>query len=213
MSEIEISTTQQSEVLENHAAETVADEAQPTAAAQEATYPLEEPTATTSTEETVETEEKCAISPAKLAANRANAQRSTGPTTPEGKEKSKFNAVKHGLTARYFPAVIQAGTPEWEEFEAVRTDLFDYYQPVDPLERFHFERIILEFMRYHRFVEREKQFCDRYRGFNPEILDKATRYQTAINRQLLEAMKELERLQAKRKAEEEKKVETDGSSD
>ena len=40
------------------------------------------------------------ISPNRLAANRANAQFSTGPTTPEGKAKSSLNAVKTGLTGR-----------------------------------------------------------------------------------------------------------------
>jgi hypothetical protein len=39
-------------------------------------------------------------SPAHLTANRANAQRSTGPTTAEGKAKSSLNAVKTGLTGR-----------------------------------------------------------------------------------------------------------------
>ncbi len=33
------------------------------------------------------------------AANRRNSDKSTGPQTDEGKNKSKFNAVKHGLTA------------------------------------------------------------------------------------------------------------------
>ena len=36
-------------------------------------------------------------SEAKLAANRKNAARSTGPKTPEGKEASRANAYKHGL--------------------------------------------------------------------------------------------------------------------
>jgi hypothetical protein len=40
------------------------------------------------------------VSDARLAANRANAQHSTGPTTPEGKAKSSHNAVKTGLTGR-----------------------------------------------------------------------------------------------------------------
>ena len=40
------------------------------------------------------------ISDARLDANRANAQHSTGPKTDEGKAKSSMNAVKTGLTGR-----------------------------------------------------------------------------------------------------------------
>jgi hypothetical protein len=40
------------------------------------------------------------LSDARLAANRANAALSTGPTSPEGKAKSCLNAVKTGLTGR-----------------------------------------------------------------------------------------------------------------
>jgi hypothetical protein len=39
-------------------------------------------------------------SPQRLAANRANAQKSTGPTTPEGKAISSLHAVKSGLTGK-----------------------------------------------------------------------------------------------------------------
>jgi hypothetical protein len=39
------------------------------------------------------------ISQRKIEANRRNSQKSTGPRTDEGKDKVKFNALKHGLTA------------------------------------------------------------------------------------------------------------------
>ena len=35
-----------------------------------------------------------------LEANRRNAQKSTGPRTVEGKDRSRYNAVKHGMTAK-----------------------------------------------------------------------------------------------------------------
>jgi hypothetical protein len=40
------------------------------------------------------------ISPEKLAANRSNAEQSTGPNTDDGKATSSQNATKHGLTGR-----------------------------------------------------------------------------------------------------------------
>jgi hypothetical protein len=42
---------------------------------------------------------KKTVTPAALAANSKNAKRSTGPQTDQGREASKSNAVKHGLTA------------------------------------------------------------------------------------------------------------------
>ena len=50
------------------------------------------------------------LSEAQLAANRANAQKSTGPRTEEGKAASSQNAVKHGLYA--YTDVLEGETRE-----------------------------------------------------------------------------------------------------
>ena len=63
-------------------------------------------------------------------ANRANAKRSTGPRTSDGKARSRMNAVKHGLTAKY----IVIGDEDPDEFEALRADLESDFQPSTRLE-------------------------------------------------------------------------------
>ena len=57
------------------------------------------------------------ISPARLAANRANAQRSTGPRTAEGKYASSQNATTHGLLSRQ-PLLAGEDPAEFEDPEA-----------------------------------------------------------------------------------------------
>jgi len=214
MSEIEVGSTQQSGTVETHAAGLTADDAQPAAAGAGAPLPLKEPSAATapSTEQPAKQGQKGQISAAKLAANRANAKRSTGPTTPEGKENSKFNAVQHGLTARYFPALIQAGSAESEEFETVRTELYDFYQPANAIEELLVEKLAVEYLRYRRLVEREQVLCAHNRPYFLDIVNKLARYQTAINHQLFEAMRELERLQTQRKGKQAEKRESEGAS-
>ena len=52
-----------------------------------------------------------------IEANRRNALKSTGPTTPEGKERSRRNAVLHGLTAEAVIAVLE-DAEDYQAFEA-----------------------------------------------------------------------------------------------
>ena len=50
--------------------------------------------------------------PAQLAANRANAQKSTGSRTAEGKDASRFNALKHASTPRPSSSPAKTGQPD-----------------------------------------------------------------------------------------------------
>jgi hypothetical protein len=64
-------------------------------------------------------------SEAQIAANRANAQRSTGPTSEAGKAASARNALKHGLCA----AKLTLDEEDGAEFEALRADYVARYRP------------------------------------------------------------------------------------
>src|SRR3974390_3248245 len=52
-----------------------------------------------------------------IEANRGNALKSTGPTTQEGKERSRCNAVRHGLTAETVIADLE-NAEDYQAFEA-----------------------------------------------------------------------------------------------
>jgi len=64
-------------------------------------------------------------SQAKINANQANAAKSTGPKTPEGKAASRMNATKHGLTAESVVLLNE----DREEFAEFRRDLMASLQP------------------------------------------------------------------------------------
>ena len=70
--------------------------------------------------------------------NRRNARKSTGPRTAEGKDRSRFNAVKHGLTAKN---LVLPG----EDAEALQHRLDAWSEallPQDDLEQYLVERAV-----------------------------------------------------------------------
>jgi hypothetical protein len=151
--------------------------------------------------DTAEETPKRPISPQKLAANRANAQHSTGPKTAEGKAKSRFNAVKYGLTSRYFPTLLQENSAWGQTYQDLRMNLYVHFAPEGPIEEMLVDKIVVETIRYSRLLSHEQHPDILKTHAYWEVLRLCTRYQSAINRQLFEAMQELERLQTKRKAE------------
>ena len=67
---------------------------------------------------------------AQINANRLNAQKSTGPTSPEGKARSALNALKSGIDA--WSHIIPGEDPA--ELEALTAAFLQHYRPVDPVQ-------------------------------------------------------------------------------
>src|ERR1700684_4202122 len=66
----------------------------------------------------------------RLAANRRNAARSTGPRTPEGKARVARNAIKHG----FFAAPQQWSKGQHRDFEEMLAGLREDFHPRDGIE-------------------------------------------------------------------------------
>src|SRR6266478_560411 len=67
---------------------------------------------------------------AQINANRLNAKKSTGPTSPEGKARSALNALKSGIDA--WSHIIPGEDPA--ELEALTAAFLQHYRPVDPVQ-------------------------------------------------------------------------------
>jgi hypothetical protein len=73
-----------------------------------------------------------ATKPDRAEINRRNARRSTGPKTPEGKSRSRFNALKHGMAAKTLvlpgedPEAFRGRLDAWTENLAPRDEVEQY---------------------------------------------------------------------------------------
>lgn len=140
-----------------------------------------------------------ATSPRKVEANRRNAQRSTGPKTPEGKAKSSQNSITHGILVKKF---LDRARPETiTEIESLAEAIREHYEPVGMLEDLLVQKIVIELARDHRVLGVEQEFDG---DASPMLLvarlGLMARYTTSTSRALYRAMQELERVQAARKA-------------
>ncbi len=86
----------------------------------------------------------------RLAANRRNAQRSTGPRSPEGKARVRTNALKHGLLAREVLVLEGDGAETRADFDALLADLVAELQPRGVIEETLVERIATGYWRLRR---------------------------------------------------------------
>ncbi len=79
--------------------------------------------------------------------NRANAKKSTGPKTVEGKAASSKNAFKHGLYSK--SACIPGENPE--DLDALRADLRAEHQPASPTEEILVDELAHHYWRINRY--------------------------------------------------------------
>jgi hypothetical protein len=158
------------------------------------------------------------------AANRRNAKRSTGPKTPEGKARSSQNRMTHGLLSRQ--VLLREEEPDL--FRQVWGALWEELRPVGELETYLAARIVSGIWRMNRIARIEAQLFNEspLRAADPDAgigkifrLDcahggnafaKLLRYETAIDRGIQRALKELRAVQAARRAKDEEE-EWDGT--
>jgi hypothetical protein len=139
------------------------------------------------------------VSPQKLAANRANAQQSTGPQTEAGKEKSAQNSYQHGFYAKRLFPTSRERDRDGADYDDLVKGIRNHFRPIGFMENLCVERIAVEMLRSARLLGYEQENLSNYsQAFERRSTDSILRFHAAINRQLAQAIEELERLQAKR---------------
>ena len=147
---------------------------------------------------------------AQLAANRRNALRSTGPTTAEGKEASRGNALRHGLRA---DTLVLLPSEDAGEFAAFAAGMQRSLAPADECEEALVRRIVLVSWRLERLcrieadllageanlVAHDAGIAEPPLGVWPEEMAGLARYEAMLDRALERAMRLLEKRQGARR--------------
>src|SRR5216684_2187511 len=133
-------------------------------------------------------------SPARLAANAANAQHSTGPRTPEGRARSSQNARTHGLTAR--DVIVEPH--EREEFEQFLNRYQTDVAPQDAVQLSVFDDLVAAAWNLRRIRRMEVRLCSDTTLTTEQLdkdMDRLIRYKASVERTFHRSLKELKALQ------------------
>jgi hypothetical protein len=108
-----------------------------------------------------------AVSEARIFANRANALKSSGPKTPEGKAVSRRNGLKHGLTG----SGVVLASEDSSEVELRTTALMGELNPQSTLGRVLVGQLATLSVRMERVARQEEAAIDRRVRHAPEVFD------------------------------------------
>ena len=124
-----------------------------------------------------------------IAANRRNAQRSTGPRTPEGKIASSRNSFRSGI---YADRETVLPTEDPVALDELRQEYYDHYQPSSPAGRCLVDSLISDEWLLRRFRRVEGELLTEA---NSEISQSAERF--CIGTSYRDNERTLERLQCR----------------
>jgi len=130
------------------------------------------------------------------AANRRNARKSTGPTSPQGKATASMNNLRHGLRAR---TVILPGEKQ-EDFDEILSGLQDEYAPQCPSEQYLVNQAAIAQWKLVRAEAYEARSCEKDPSIEAcnDMFRKMTLVTGRLERSYFKAYKELERIKAAR---------------
>ena len=161
------------------------------------------------------------ISAIQLAANRDNAQQSTGPRTTEGKQRASLNATRHGLTSQ----VVVLPHEDMRAYQAFLQEALQLWAPINIHEQRLVQRLVDTDWRLNRCPSLEHALfalgSDQAGEINDEnlqaqailhaarvlresykALESLGRHETRLSRLYQSTLKELKETQAQRKLQE-----------
>ena len=137
---------------------------------------------------------------AQIAANRANAQRSSGPRTDAGKAKTRQNALRHGLCAG-IPMMTDESS---EQMDSLLDMLREEHEPVGATEEILVYKMAEHFFfgkRASYLLSEQLDWADNGAENGPRIA-LMLRYHTAADRGYYKALGELRKVQTERRLQE-----------
>jgi hypothetical protein len=147
-----------------------------------------------------------AVSHARAEASRRNGARSRGPKTPEGKARSRLNAIKHGMRAAMHVVLADENALE---FRALQEALLDELAPVGALQLVLARRVAVAAWRLTRADRTEIELFEERRWDNAGVgmalirdgngtrsFETLMRYRNAAMAEFMRALRTLKALQA-----------------